>query len=191
MPSRHSWGQNMWMTPKYGEVSSVGRGRQKAHTFTFLDDFVVDAVCGLAVAGRNAKPGAVVQGSRSGAEHGVGRHLQETAGASRTLAAWLAAASARVQTAPHLKSTIPHWPNLPHSLATRNLFFRQFQTVPLWTSQHDNEPHVYWLKTNPPSRFNPSKTSVIVVSLRTARFNTVKSTLRPYSVIMYYVLFLQ
>ena len=75
------------MTPQYGEVSSVGRGRQKTHIFTFLDDLVVDAVCGLAVAGRNAKPLAVVQGSRSGAEHGVGRHLQEATGASRTLAA--------------------------------------------------------------------------------------------------------
>jgi len=77
----------MLITLKNGEVSSVGRGRQKTHTFTFLDDLVVDAVRGLAVAGRNANPGAVVQGSRSGAEHGVGRHLQEAAGASRTLAA--------------------------------------------------------------------------------------------------------
>lgn len=186
VPSRHSWGQNMWTTSKYGEVSSEVHGRQKTHTFTFLDDLVVDAVCGLAVTGRNANPGAVVQGSGSSAEHGVGWHLQEAAGASRTLAAWLAAASTRVQTAPHLKSTTPHWPNLPHSLATRNLIFRQFQAVPLRTSQHDNEPQVYWLKTNPPSRFNPSKTSIIVVSLRIARFTTMKSTLRLYSV--FYIL---
>ena len=68
-------------------MSSVGRGRQKTHTFTFLDDLVVDAVCSLAVAWRNAKPGAVVQRPRTGAEHGVCRHLQEAAGASRTFAA--------------------------------------------------------------------------------------------------------
>ena len=29
VPSRHSWGKSMWITPKYGEVSSEGRGRQK------------------------------------------------------------------------------------------------------------------------------------------------------------------
>lgn len=89
------------MTPK-------GRCRQNTDTFTFLDDLVVDAVGSLAVAGWNANPGAVVQGTRSGAEHGVGWHLQEAAGASRTFAARLAAGSTRIQTAPHLKSTTPH-----------------------------------------------------------------------------------
>ena len=33
MPSRHLWGQIMWMTPKYSEVSYVGRGRQNTRHF--------------------------------------------------------------------------------------------------------------------------------------------------------------
>jgi hypothetical protein len=93
---------------KEGELSSEGRDRPNTESFTFLDDLVEDAVGGLAVAGRNANPRAIVQGSRPGAELGVVWHLEEAAGAPRTLASRLAAGSTRVQTAPHLKSTTPH-----------------------------------------------------------------------------------
>jgi hypothetical protein len=109
----------------------IWRPRQAEHSFTFLDDLVEDAVGGLAVAGRNASPGAVVQWSRPGTEHGVGRHLQEAAGASRALAARLAAGSARVQTAPHLKSTTPHWPSLT------------YHDEPNSPTQFQTEPHYY------------------------------------------------